>query len=72
MAEHHHETYSAWDAAMADLNDAADKLRAAVKKADQPNADPAIADLVDQLSERKRRAMDTWVAYTNASGFGRI
>jgi hypothetical protein len=72
MAGHHQETFSAWEAAMSEMNDAAEKLRVAVKKASKPDADPSISDLVDHLSEKKRHAMDAWVAYTDASGFGRI
>lgn len=72
MAGHHHELFSAWDAAMADLNDAAANLRDAVAKAAQQKSDPEVEDMVNQLTERKRAAMNAWVAYTDASGFGRI
>jgi len=72
MADHHHELFSAWDAAMTELNDAAEALRDAVEKSAHGKDDPNIEDMVNRLSEKKRTAMNAWVAYTDASGFGRI
>ena len=72
MAQHDHSLYSAWDAAMDDLMNATHDLRAAVQRTKEGDESEDLKALVDQLSERKRRAMDAWVAYTDASGFGRI
>ena len=69
---HDHSLYSAWDAAMDDLTSATEALRAAVKKTNEGDESEDLKALVDHLSERKRRAMDAWVAYTDASGFGRV
>jgi hypothetical protein len=72
MTTHPDHLYSAWDAAINDLDGAVKAFRAAVGRKSDGHSEKDVAVLADDVSKRKKAAFDAWVEYVNAAGYGRI
>ncbi len=72
MKTHPDHLYSAWDAAINDLDGAVDAFRAAMGGRSDEHNEKDVAVLANDVSKRKKAATDAWVEYVNAAGFGRI
>jgi len=72
MTKHPDHLYSAWDAAIDDLDGAVKAFRAAVDRTSDGHDVEDIAVLANDVSQRKKAAFDAWAEYVNPSGYGRI